>query len=134
MLALNARIEAERAGTAGTAFRIVAEEVRELSKATQVLTASMKTELKAVTDGITSGQATLQRVATIDLSGNFPAKERLEVLLKALVRGSSNLEAIVTDAVKEAEVISADVDGMVTGISFRTEQGSGSSTSSTRFM
>lgn len=94
----------------------------------------MKTELKAVTDGITSGQATLQRVATIDLSGNFPAKERLEVLLKALVRGSSNLEAIVTDAVKEAEVISADVDGMVTGISFRTEQGSGSSTSSTRFM
>ena len=53
MLALNARIEGERAGTAGAAFRVVANEVYELSKSTQTLAATMKTELKAMTDGIT---------------------------------------------------------------------------------
>ena len=124
MLALNARIEAERAGASGLAFRVVADEVRELSKVTQGLAASMKHELKALTDGIAHGHATLQRVATIDLSDNILAKERLEVLMDAMLRRSNSLETIVADAIKEAAMISADVDGMVTGIQFqdRTRQ------------
>lgn len=124
MLALNARIEAERAGSAGLAFRIVADEVRELSKLTQGLAASMKSELKGLTDGIDHGHATLQRVANIDLSGDMLAKDRLKVLMEALVRRNSSLETIIADAVKEAGIISADVDGMVTGIQFqdRTRQ------------
>lgn len=124
MLALNARIEAERAGTAGMAFRVVAGEVQELSKATENLSREMKAEIKTVTTGIIDGQATLQRVATIDMSENIMAKDRLEVLLSALVNRSDNLSSIVADAVREATLISADVDGMVTGIQFqdRTRQ------------
>lgn len=124
MLALNARIEAERAGTSGLAFRVVADEVRELSKVTQGLASSMKGELKGLTDGIAHGHATLQRVATIDLSDNIMAKERLEVLMGALLRRGVSLETIVADAIKEAGMISADVDGMITGIQFqdRTRQ------------
>ncbi|MGJ4951992.1 methyl-accepting chemotaxis protein [Bradyrhizobium sp. HKCCYLS20291] len=124
MLALNARIEAERAGGAGAAFRVVAGEVRELSGATARLSVDMESELKAVTDGIASGHETLKRVATIDMSHNLMAKDRLEVLMAALIKRSSSLAAVVGAAVKEAEVISSDVSAMITGIQFqdRTRQ------------
>jgi methyl-accepting chemotaxis protein len=124
MLALNARIEAERAGTAGAAFRVVAQEIRELSNSTQELAGSMQTELDTVADGIASGHDTLRRVATIDMSDNIMVKAKLERLLEALVRRSESLSGIVSDAVREAELISADVGGMVTGLQFqdRTRQ------------
>jgi methyl-accepting chemotaxis protein len=124
MLALNARIEAERAGTAGAAFRVVAGEVRELSGVTQRVSVEMETELNAVTQGIANGHATLRRVATIDMSQNLLAKDRLEVLMSALIRRSNDLNGVVKAAMQEAEVISADVTGMVTGIQFqdRTRQ------------
>jgi methyl-accepting chemotaxis protein len=119
MLALNARIEAERAGVAGVTFRVVADEVRELSKATQALSVTMKEDLKAVIDGIGTSNTTLHRVATIDLSDNILAKDRLEVLLAAMVQRGGVLENIVAEAVKEAGLISADVDGMITGLQFQ---------------
>ncbi|MDF3809604.1 MULTISPECIES: methyl-accepting chemotaxis protein [Rhodopseudomonas] len=124
MLALNARIEAERAGEAGNAFRVVANEVRELSKATDSLAATMNTELKLVREGLTSGQETLRRVATIDMSDNILAKDRLDLLIGALAKRSAQLKTTVDSAISEAEIISGVVDGMVTGIQFqdRTKQ------------
>jgi methyl-accepting chemotaxis protein len=124
MLALNARIEGERAGHAGAAFRVVADEVYELSKSTRALAETMKTELKVMTDGITCSHDKLKRVATVDLSDDILVKERLERLLRALVHRNDGLSHIVADALKESQAISDDVGGMITGIQFqdRTKQ------------
>jgi methyl-accepting chemotaxis protein len=124
MLALNARIEAERAGDAGNAFRVVANEVRELSKSTDSVAASMSAELKLVRSGLAAGRETLKRVATLDMSENIMAKDRLDVLITALAHRSQQLRTTVESAIVEAETISGVVDEMVTGIQFqdRTKQ------------
>jgi methyl-accepting chemotaxis protein len=121
---LNARIEAERAGTAGNAFRVVASEVRELSRSTDELAGTMNAELSLVRKGLDEGRETLKRVATIDMSDNIMAKDRLDSLIAALGKRSQELAKTVDSAVTEAETISAAVDGMVTGIQFqdRTKQ------------
>lgn len=124
MLAMNARIEAERSGVSGATFRVIANEVRELSNATHALAASMQAEIRTVISGIGNGHTTLQRVATIDMSENIMAKDRLEILLNALVARAEGLTRIVADAVEEAAKISQHVEVMVTGIQFqdRTRQ------------
>jgi methyl-accepting chemotaxis protein len=94
MPALNARIEGERAGSAGAAFRVVANEVYELSKTTGTLATTMKLELRAMTDGILTSHDTLRRVAALDLSDNILVKERLEVLLLSLVRRDRHDDAV----------------------------------------
>jgi len=121
---MNARIEAGRAGNAGATFRVVADEVRQLSQSIQTLSVGMNTELKAIISGISQGHNTLKNVATVDMSENIMVKERLDILLPALVRRNGELKTIVADAVKESGRISSDVDGMVTGIQFqdRTKQ------------
>jgi len=124
MLALNARIEAERAGAAGNAFRVVASEVRELSRSTDELAGTMNAELKLVRKGLDEGRETLKRVATIDMSDNILAKDRLDILITSLAKRSHDLAVTVDSAITEAETISQAVDGMVTGIQFqdRTKQ------------
>lgn len=124
MLAMNARIEAERSGVSGATFRVIANEVRELSNATHALADSMQAEIRTVISGIGNGHTTLQRVATIDMSENILAKDRLEILLTALVARAEGLTRIVADAIVEAAKISQHVEVMVTGIQFqdRTRQ------------
>jgi methyl-accepting chemotaxis protein len=84
----------------------------------------MNAELKLVMDGLSAGQETLKRVATIDMSDNILAKDRLDLLIAALAARSLRLGSTVDSAIVEAEIISSVVDGMVTGIQFqdRTKQ------------
>ncbi|MFL5258049.1 MAG: methyl-accepting chemotaxis protein [Rhodopila sp.] len=124
MVAINARIEAERSGAAGATFRVVADEMNQLSKSIRSIAVSMRNELTAISGGIEHGHATLRHVATADMSANIMVKERLDMLLPALVRRNADIRSVVADAAGGADTMSADVSGIITGIQFqdRTKQ------------
>ena len=119
MLALNAMIEATRAGEAGAAFRVVADEVRDLSKSVAQLAAKMRAEIDGITRGIRESRATLQEVATVDMSPQVAAKERLDHLVAAMLERNQMIDGVIVDASHEAEVISADISRLVTGMQFQ---------------
>jgi methyl-accepting chemotaxis protein len=63
LLALNAAIEAARAGEAGRGFAVVADEVRKLAEKTMEATKQVGTAIKAIQDGTSASMASMQEAA-----------------------------------------------------------------------
>lgn len=124
LLALNARIEAERAGEAGRSFGVVAGEVRELSRATLELASGIKHEIAMISQALKSGHATLAEVASMDMTRQIEAKEEVERTLSLLKERDALLTASVHTSVANAQAIEMAVSKVVTDLQFedRTHQ------------
>jgi methyl-accepting chemotaxis protein len=124
LLALNARIEAERAGDAGRSFGVVAGEVRDLSRATSDLAAGIKQEIAAITDALKNGHAALAEVASMDMTRQVEAKDEVEQTLVLLKERNRRLTGAAHASMENAQAIEAAVSGIVTDLQFedRTHQ------------
>ncbi len=124
LLALNAKIEAMRAGEAGLGFSVVADEVRELSKVINTLSDKINEQISLVEVGVKEGHDTLKEVATVDMSGNILAKEKIEILMNTLVAKNQKFGLVIEQSVEESKKVSKTIAGMITGMQFqdRTSQ------------
>lgn len=119
MLAINARIEAARAGEAGRAFTVVSDEVRALSGTTQQLADTMRTHVSKVVTGLNESHGALRSVATIDMSENIMAKEKIDAMVGALLDRSAALGSIADSAAADAGEISRQVNAAITSLQFQ---------------
>lgn len=119
MLAVNARIEAARAGDSGRAFAVVADEVRELSRSTEVLAQTMRSHIENVAKGVHDSYETLKLVATVDMSGNMLAKDMLDSYVKALVERAQLLGKIVGEAAADNTELTQKVGQVITRLQFQ---------------
>lgn len=105
LLALNAAIEAARAGEAGRGFAVVADEVRSLSDKANSFSQEIRTLIDEVYSSVSTAEAAIRGMASQDMNHALQAKKEAE---RALVDvGSLNSE--MEHAVEEVSVISADV-------------------------
>ena len=118
LLALNAAIEAARAGEAGRGFAVVADEVRKLSQDSNALNEEIRSRAEGAKATITNVEAVVGEIASLDMNIAIDAKGHLDGMLKELEQVNSG----VADGVKQVSVISRniaqDVAGAITGLQF----------------
>ena len=81
LLALNAAIEAARAGEAGRGFAVVADEVRNLSQHSNNFSDEIKSVVGRASENIQLAQETMQKIASKDMSMAIKSKEDVHKMI-----------------------------------------------------
>jgi len=118
LLALNAAIEAARAGEAGRGFAVVADEVRKLAEKTMDATKEVHSSIKAIQDLVHMNSSGMDNA--VDAIGNVSrlSSETAESLkhVLALVREGARQMTLIAEAVDGQSSASAAVTGLVNNV------------------
>ena len=115
LLALNAAIEAARAGEAGRGFAVVADEVRKLAEKTMSATTEVGSSIQGIQQSTTSNiarvtQAGQSVVSATDLAG--ASGEALKEILDLVAKNSALIAGIAT-AAEEQSATSEEINNSV---------------------
>jgi methyl-accepting chemotaxis protein len=108
LLALNAAIEAARAGEAGRGFAVVADEVRQLSLNTQKSLDQTGDTIRNVTNSIASIQTTIARTEHF-MAQLTDTTGQLNGEMQQLIASSANAEQQVDASIKAISSMSAQI-------------------------
>src|SRR5574340_624 len=106
LLALNAAIEAARAGEAGRGFAVVADEVRNLSENTNKFSKQIRKLVGNVNDSLISAEQSINSLAATDMTFVMDSKQRVQAMMTDL---SALNETIAKNAV-ELNLINTKVE------------------------
>lgn len=118
LLALNAAIEAARAGEAGRGFAVVADEVRKLSQDSNTLNEQIRTRAEGAKTTITKVEAVVGEIASLDMNIAIDAKGHLDGMLRELEQVNQGVAEGVEQVSNISKQIAQDVGGAVTALQF----------------
>ncbi|MBN3562272.1 methyl-accepting chemotaxis protein [Aliamphritea spongicola] len=128
LLALNAAIEAARAGEAGRGFAVVADEVRELASRTQNLTDQIRTLIEDLQQGSEAAMAAMeagQQQSNEVLTQSDAASQALNSIASA-VREISSFNIQISSAAEEQSAVTEEISRNITNIRRVAEETSSS--------
>lgn len=119
LLALNATIEAARAGDAGAGFKVVADEVKNLSAETLGLAQRIQAHVQSLVQGIEQSGKRLKAVSLEGGDNSEVTRAKLGQLITAVRARDAQIEPVIGEASRAARDISNNISGLVQGIQFQ---------------
>ncbi len=119
LLALNAAIEAARAGEAGRGFAVVADEVRNLSSRTATFSHRIRDQVLGIEGDIATAEASINTMASQDLVSALGAKQEVEATIQSLGAINSRMADAGREVSSIAEELGARVNTAITNLQFQ---------------
>lgn len=123
LLALNAAIEAARAGEAGRGFAVVADEVRVLSTRSTVFSAEIREHVDAVLAELRSADASVSLLAAKDMSFALGSHKQVNDMLDELANVNGHTLQVVGRLDSISSVIGVEVNRAITALQFQDMSG-----------
>lgn len=118
LLALNAAIEAARAGEAGRGFAVVADEVRTLSQNSNQLNDQIKSKAENAKTAIDRVKGVVGEMASLDMNMAINAKGHVDDMLGELEAINSFIENSVSGISEVTTNINLDVNSAIVSLQF----------------
>jgi len=119
LLALNAAIEAARAGEAGRGFAVVADEVRKLSSRSEQFSQQIRTTVSSVKEAIGTAESSISQMSSLDMGFAVESKKRVGEALERAQSVNEHMKIVIEQQGKVSREVEEVVGRAVSSLQFQ---------------